>query len=107
MFITSVPQFIQGLTNAKVDLTTTAVTTVYTAPSDGDFNVSVISSIIVSNDSGSGDTITVTLTGNGVSSTEALTASPFSLFQVKAVAANKRFSVASWRNIKSNGCDRN
>ena len=79
MLITSIPQYIQGLTNAKVDLTTTDVTTLYTAPSGADFNASVVSSIIVSNDSGSSDTITLTLT-NG--------SDVFSLFQVKAVAAN-------------------
>ena len=79
MLITSIPQYIQGLTNAKVDLTTTDATVLYTAPSDADFNASVVSSIIVSNDSGSSDTITLTLTsGSDV----------FSLFQVKAVAAN-------------------
>ena len=79
MLITSIPQYIQGLTNAKVDLTTNDVTVLYTAPSDADFNASVVSSIIVSNDSGSSDTITLTLTsGSDV----------FSLFQVKAVAAN-------------------
>jgi len=79
MLITSIPQYIQGLTNAKVDLTTTDVTVLYTAPSDADFNASVVSSIIVSNDSGSSDTITLTLTsGSDV----------FSLFQVKSVAAN-------------------
>jgi hypothetical protein len=79
MLITSIPQYIQGLTNAKVDLTTTNATVLYTAPSDADFNASVVSSIIVSNDSGSSDTITLTLTsGSDV----------FSLFQVKAVAAN-------------------
>ena len=42
MLITSIPQYIQGLTNAKLDLTTTNVTTLYTAPSDADFNASVI-----------------------------------------------------------------
>jgi len=79
MLITSIPQYIQGLTNAKLDLTTTDVTVLYTAPSDADFNASVVSSIIVSNDSGSSDTITLTLTsGSDV----------FSLFQVKSVAAN-------------------
>ena len=79
MLITSIPQYIQGLTNAKVDLTTTNATVLYTAPSDADFNASVVSSIIVSNDSGSSDTITLTLTsGSDV----------FSLFQVKSVAAN-------------------
>jgi len=79
MLITSIPQYIQGLTNAKLDLTTTDVTVLYTAPSDADFNASVVGSIIVSNDSGSSDTITLTLT-NG--------SDVFSLFQVKAVAAN-------------------
>ena len=79
MLITSIPQYIQGLTNAKLDLTTTDVTVLYTAPSDADFNASVVNSIIVSNDSGSSDTITLTLTsGSDV----------FSLFQVKSVAAN-------------------
>ena len=79
MLVVSIPQFVQGLTNAKVDLTSTDVTTLYTAPSSADFNSSVINSIIVSNDSGSSDTITLTLTsGSDV----------FNLFQVKAVAAN-------------------
>ena len=79
MLITSIPQYIQGLTNAKVDLTTTDATVLYTAPSEADFNASVINSILVSNDSGSADTITVTLTsGSDV----------FSLFKIKAVDAN-------------------
>ncbi len=88
MLVVGIPQYVQGLTNAKVDLTSTAETTVYTAPSNADFNSSVVSSIIVSNDSGSADTITLTITGDGVSSTGTLTGQAFSLFQVKAVAAN-------------------
>jgi hypothetical protein len=88
MLVVGIPQYVQGLTNAKVDLTTTAVTTVYTAPSNADFNSSIVSSIIVSNDSGSADTITLTITGDGLSSTGTLTNQAFSLFQVKAVAAN-------------------
>ena len=79
MLVTSIPQYVQGLTNAKLDLTSTDVTTLYTAPSSADFNSSVINSIIVSNDSGSADTITLTVT-NG--------SDIFSLFKVKAVAAN-------------------
>ena len=79
MLITSIPQYIQGLTNAKVDLTSTDVTTLYTAPSGADFNASVVNSILVSEDSGNADTITVTITsGSDV----------FSLFKVKAVGAN-------------------
>ncbi len=79
MLITSIPQYIQGLTNAKVDLTSTDVTTLYTAPSGADFNASVVNSILVSEDSGNADTITVTVT-NG--------SDVFSLFKVKAVGAN-------------------
>ena len=79
MLVTSIPQYIQGLTNAKLDLTTTDVTTLYTAPSGAESNASVINSILVSEDSGNADTITVTLT-NG--------SDVFSLFKVKAVGAN-------------------
>ena len=79
MLITSIPQYIQGITNAKVDLTTTNLTTLFTVPSDADFNAAVVSSILVSEDSGNADTITVTLV-NG--------SDTFSLFKVKAVGAN-------------------
>ena len=79
MLVTSIPQYVQGLTNAKLDLTTTNATILYTAPTTADFNASVVNSIIVSNDSGSSDTITLTVT-NG--------SDEFSLFNVKAVAAN-------------------
>ena len=79
MLITSIPQYIQGLTNAKLDLTTTNATVLYTAPSATDFNSSVVNSILVSEDSGNADTITVTLT-NG--------STVFSLFHVTAVGAS-------------------
>jgi|TARA_R110000796_G_scaffold112027_3_gene223518 hypothetical protein len=80
MLVTTIPQYVQGLTNAKIDLTTTNATVLYTAPSGGDFNVSVVNSILVSEDTGSADTITVTITNTA----DAV----FSLFKVKAVAAN-------------------
>ena len=79
MLITSIPQYIQGVTNAKLDLTTTDLTTLFTVPSDADFNAAVVNSILVAEDSGNADTITVTLT-NG--------SDVFSLFKVKAVGAN-------------------
>ena len=79
MLITSIPQYIQGITNAKVDLTTTDLTTLFTVPSDADFNAAVVSSILVSEDSGNADTITVTLVSGS---------DTFSLFKVKAVGAN-------------------
>ena len=79
MLVTSIPQYVQGLTNAKLDLTTTDITTLYTAPASADFNASVINSIIVSNDSGSSDTITLTITSD---------TDVFSLFKVKTINAN-------------------
>ena len=45
--------------NAKVDLTTTNNTTLYTSPSN---SRAIIKNILVSDDSGSGDSINVTLT---------------------------------------------
>ena len=80
MFISGgVESFLQGAVNAKVDLTTDAVTILYTAPSAATFNFSLCHSILVSEDSGNADTIDVTLTsGSDV----------FRLFKVKAVSAN-------------------
>ena len=80
MLITSIPQYIQGVTNAKLDLTTTNLTTLFTVPSDADFNAAVVNSILVAEDSGNADTITVTLTDTA--------SAVFSLFKVKAVEAN-------------------
>ena len=79
MLITSIPQYIQGVTNAKLDLTTTNDTVLFTVPSDADFNAAVVNSILVSEDSGNADTITVQLV-NG--------SDTFVLFNVKAVGAN-------------------
>ena len=75
MHIDSYPQYIQRATNAKLDLTGTGATVLYTAPD----TVSFVTSIIVSEDSGNADTITLTLT-NG--------SDVFSLYNVSAVSAN-------------------
>ena len=40
-------QYIQRVTNAKLDLNTTNLTTVYTAPSGNDFDYAIIESILV------------------------------------------------------------
>ena len=62
--------------NAKVYLTTTNATTLYTC---ADFTTAIVKSMLVSEDSGNADSITVTLTdGSDV----------YSLFKTKAVAAN-------------------
>jgi len=63
--------------NKKVDLTTTSVTTIYTVPTA---TTSVIKSILVSEDTGNADTITVSLTNTS--------SAVFSLFKTKAIGAN-------------------
>lgn len=63
--------------NAKVDLTGTGVTTLYTCAA---LTTGIVKSILVSEDSGNADTVTVTLTN----AADAV----FSLFKVKAVGAN-------------------
>ena len=63
--------------NKKVDLTTTSATTLYTVPSA---TTAIIKSILVSEDSGNADTITVTITDTS----DAI----FSLFKTKSISAN-------------------
>ena len=63
--------------NKKVDLTSTSATTLYTVPSA---TTGVIKSILVSEDSGNADTITVTITDTS----DAV----FSLFKTKTISAN-------------------
>ena len=63
--------------NKKVDLTSTSATTLYTVPTA---TTAVIKSILVSEDSGNADTITVTITDTD----EAV----FSLFKTKSISAN-------------------
>ena len=70
-------------TNSKVDLTSTAETVVYTSPAAGTSTTattSIIKSILVSEDSGNADSITLTLTDTS--------SNVFSLFKTKAISAN-------------------
>ena len=62
--------------NKKADLTTTDLTILYTVPS---FKTAVVKSLIVSEDAGSGSTITITL----VNASSAI----FNLFKDKAIAS--------------------
>lgn len=59
----------------KIDLTTTDVTTLYTVPAE---TTGIIKSIIVSNDSASADTLTITITNDS---------SVFSVYKEEAVGA--------------------
>ena len=63
--------------NKKADLTSTSATTLYTVPTA---TTAVIKSILVSEDSGNADTITITITDTD----DAV----FSLFKTKAISAN-------------------
>jgi hypothetical protein len=71
-------------TNAKVDLTTTNATTLYTTPSN---SRAIIKSLLVSNDAGSAATITATLT-NAASAV-------FNLFNVESIASNTAVQLLS------------
>ena len=63
--------------NKKVDLTTTDLTTLYTVPTA---TTAVVKSILVSEDAGSGTTITITLVNSN--------GTIFNLFKTKAIASN-------------------
>ena len=63
--------------NKKVDLSSTSATTLYTVPSA---TTAIIKSILVSEDSGNADTITVTITDTS----DAV----FSVFKTKSKSAN-------------------
>lgn len=67
----------------KIDLTTTDVTTLYTVPAE---TTGIIKSIIVSNDSASADTLTITIT-NG--------SSVFSVYKEEAVDAKTTVELLS------------
>ena len=62
--------------NAKKDLTDTNATTLYTCPSA---TVAIVNSILVSNDSGSEDTITLTITDSATA--------VFSVYRLESVGA--------------------
>ena len=72
-----------GYRNVKLDLTTATATKLYSVPTN---YVTVVESIMVSEDSGNADTITVTIT-NG--------SSVFTLFHVKAVGASTTVELIS------------
>ena len=63
--------------NKKVALTPTSATTLYTVPSA---TTAIIKSILVSEDSGNADTITVTITDTS--------SNLFSVFKTKSISAN-------------------
>ena len=63
--------------NKKVDLTTTDLTTLYTVPTA---TTTVVKSLLVSEDAGSGTTITVTLVD--------ASGNIFSLFKTKTISGN-------------------
>ena len=67
--------------NAKLDLTTTAATTLYTVPSN---SRAIVKSLLVCDDSGSGSTLTVDLFNGDPAS-----ADKFTLFKTKTLTASE------------------
>ena len=100
--------------NSKVDLTNTDITTLYTAPSA---TTAIVKSIIVSNDSTSASTITLTITDSatavfsvyklenvGANSSEELLKQPLivmesEILKVTAADANRLHVIASYLEI--------
>jgi|TARA_R110000744_G_scaffold73981_3_gene147903 hypothetical protein len=70
--------------NAKIDLTTNTATVLYTCQEG---TTAVFKSFLVSDDSGSGDTITVTITDSD--------AVNFNIFKVAAISANNTVELLS------------
>ena len=67
--------------NAKLDLTTATVTTLYTVPSN---SRAIVKSLLVCDDSGSGSTLTVDLFNGDPAS-----ANKFTLFKTKTLTASE------------------
>jgi hypothetical protein len=100
--------------NSKVDLSTTNITTLYTVPSA---TQTVVKSILVSNDSGSDDTVTLTITDSasaifsvykneevGALSSKELLSQPLivmesEILKVTAATADRLHVVASYLEI--------
>ena len=70
--------------NAKIDLSSTNDTTIYTCPTA---TQSIVKSILISNDSGSADTLNITLTN--------ASSAVFSVFKAKSVASNTTVELLS------------
>jgi len=70
--------------NAKIDLSSTNDTTVYTCPTA---TQTIVKSILISNDSGSSDTLNITLTN--------ASSAVFSVFKAKSVASNTTVELLS------------
>ena len=79
-----ISQMANNYKNAKLDLTSTDATVLYTCPNA---TTGIVKSILASEDSGTADTITVTITDSA--------AAVFSLFKVTAVAANTTVELLS------------
>tara|TARA_R100001443_G_C3321867_1_gene170238 strand:+ start:189 stop:530 length:342 start_codon:yes stop_codon:yes gene_type:complete len=78
--------------NKKVDLTSDATTTLFTVPSA---TTAIIKSILVSDDSGSGSSITITLTN--------ASGSVFSIVHQKVIAANEVIQIITQPLIAETG----
>ena len=78
--------------NKKAELTTTDLTTLYTVPS---FKTAVVKSLLVSEDAGSGSTITITLVNS--------CGTIFNLFKDKAIASKATTDLLSQPLIMEEG----
>ena len=62
MDLASKDQYIQRAVSAKLDVGSSALNTLYTAPTGGDFDFAILDSILIGDDANQATTVTLTIT---------------------------------------------
>tara|TARA_Y100001938_G_scaffold151077_1_gene245738 strand:- start:7564 stop:7926 length:363 start_codon:yes stop_codon:yes gene_type:complete len=81
MDLSSQRQYIQRAVSVKKDVTSTALTTLYTCPGSTDFDFSIIESILIGDDGNQATTVTLSITDS--------TGHPFTIFKEINISAKE------------------
>ena len=87
MDLSSQRQYLQRAVSLKKDVTSTALTTLYTCPGTTDFDFSIIESILVGDDGNQATTVTLSITDS--------TGHTFPIFKEISIAANETKEILS------------
>ena len=87
MDLASKDQYIQRAVSAKLDVGGTALTTVYTAPTGGDFDFAILDSILIGDDANQATTVTLTITDS--------TGSNFPIFKEISISGKETKEILS------------
>tara|TARA_R100000995_G_C3475132_1_gene120499 strand:- start:931 stop:1293 length:363 start_codon:yes stop_codon:yes gene_type:complete len=88
--LSSQRQYIQRAVSVKKDVTSTALTTLYTCPGSTDFDFTVIESILIGDDGNQATTVTLSITDN--------TGHTFPIFKEISISAKETKEILS-RNL--------